>query len=106
MRAQLNDPSQLNSVLLYTNPSVCLHSQYLRPNMQATCAKLFSQKDYDVTALKTYLQDYLIVSFRNTPCLYLDINKQVKGLGFRNSLCQSLLKPIRHKGWFLHDEGH
>ncbi|WP_104730929.1 hypothetical protein [Helicobacter felis] len=87
-------------------PGACLRPEYLRANTQAECAQMFKSEQYDVSALKAYLQDYIMVSMQGMPCLYLDEKKQVKGLGSTSRLCQSLLKPLSKKGWFYHDEGH
>ncbi|WP_199767063.1 hypothetical protein [Helicobacter salomonis] len=87
-------------------PSACLRLEYLRESTQTECAQMFRSEKYDVSALKAYLQDYIMVSLQGVPCLYLDEQKQVNGLGSASRLCQSLLKPLSKKGWFYHDEGH
>ncbi|WP_104750258.1 hypothetical protein [Helicobacter cynogastricus] len=87
-------------------PSACLRPEYLRPSTRAECMQMFKSEKYDVSALKVYLQDYIMVSLQGVPCLYLDEKKQIKGLGSSSRLCQSLLKPLSKKGWFYHDEGH
>ncbi|WP_104725857.1 hypothetical protein [Helicobacter felis] len=94
------------SIFFSKYPGACLRPEYLRESTQSQCVQIFESERYDVSALKAYLQDYIMVSMQGVPCLYLDAQKQIKGLGSASRLCQSLLKPLSKKGWFYHDEGH
>ncbi|WP_121022347.1 hypothetical protein [Helicobacter vulpis] len=96
-----------NSLTFFSRyPGACLRPEYLRVSTQSQCVQIFKSERYDVATLKEYLQNYIMVSLQGVPCLYLDKNKQIKGLGSSSKLCQSLLKPLSQKGWFYHDEGH
>ncbi|WP_120945396.1 hypothetical protein [Helicobacter labacensis] len=96
-----------NSLTFFSKyPGACLRPEYLRKSTQSQCAQIFRSERYDVATLKAYLQNYIMVSMQGVPCLYLDEQKQIKGLGSASRLCQSLLKPLSKKGWFYHDEGH
>ncbi|WP_120952295.1 hypothetical protein [Helicobacter sp. L8] len=105
----LMDQNAEDSVFyLPKHPSACLHPEYLRSSTQAQCVAMFAKQNYDVAALKTYLDRYRMISIRGTPCVVLDsgqMPQQVRPLSSLDSLCRSLSKPISQRNWFDENEG-